>query len=259
MASGLLVALLAGEPLPEGNAYVRGLVERQRRREEAVNRYTYDMNEVREELDGEGQRRGLRTARYEVFHVQGRPVHKKVAEDGRPLPEDARVREERRVREEVASIRKGRAADESREVRLSEVLERYDFRTVGREEMDERPTLAFDFQPHPGERKLEGDKFLRVLAGRIWVDEAERELVRAEIRSQEGVGLAWGLGPTLEALSVDMRFDRAEEGLWLPSRLQAMVSGRLLPLKSFRARITLAYGRYRRFETETQERTEPPQ
>ena len=200
----------------------------------------------------------MTTARYEVFHVQGQPVRKKVAEDGRPLPGDEQVQEERRVRERVASIVKGAKEDESREVRLSEVLERYDFRTVGREELDERPTLFFDFAPRPGERKLEGDRFLRVLAGRIWVDEAERELVRAEIRSQEGVGLAWGLGPTLEALSVDMRFDRAEEGLWLPSRLQAMVSGRLLPLKRFRARITLLYGRYRRFETDTQEKTERP-
>jgi len=68
MSCALLLALLAGDPLPEGNAYVRGLVERQRRREEAVNRYTYDVSEVREELDGDGRRRSLSTARYEVFH-----------------------------------------------------------------------------------------------------------------------------------------------------------------------------------------------
>ncbi len=259
MAYGVLVvALLAGEPLPEGNAYVRGLVERQRHREEAVNRYTYDVSEVREELDGDGRRKSLQTARYEVFHVKGRPVRKKVAADGRPLPGDERAREERRVKELVESIVKGETAAERPEVRLSEVLERYDFRTVDREELDERTTLVFDFAPRPGERKLEGDRFLRVLAGRIWVDEVERELVRADIRSKEGVGMAWGLGPALEALSLDLRFDRAEERLWLPSRLQAVVTGRLLPFKNFRARITLLYGRYRRFETDTQESAQPP-
>lgn len=258
MALGLLVVLLAGDPLPEGNAYVRALVDNQRRREEAVNRYTYDVTEVREELDGEGRRQSLKTARYEVFYVKGRPVRKKVAVDGGPLGEDERAREERRVKELVESILKGKTATEEPEMRLSEVLERYDFRTVGREDFDERPTLVFDFDARPGQRKLEGDRLLRVLAGRIWVDEAERELVRAEIRSKEGVAFGWGLGPALEALTLDVRFDRAEEGLWLPSRLQASATGRIIPLKGFRVRLTLIYGRYRRFDTDTKERTEPP-
>jgi hypothetical protein len=256
MASVLLLALVAADPLPEGNAYVRGLVHGVRRREEAVNRYTYDLSEVREELDDDGRRRGVETARYEVFHVKGRSVHKKVAQDGKPLPGDEQAREERRVREEVDSIVKGRK-DADRDVKLSEVLERYDFRTVGREDLDERPTLVFDFTARPGERKLEGDRFLRVLSGRIWVDEGEKELVRAELRATEGVRFAWGLGPALEALTMDLRFDRAEEGVWLPARLQALVKGRYLPLKGFRYRITLLYGRYRRFETDTKEQVGP--
>ena len=41
-------------PLPEGNAYVRALVARQRHREEALNRYTYDMEEIEESLDAQG-------------------------------------------------------------------------------------------------------------------------------------------------------------------------------------------------------------
>jgi hypothetical protein len=252
MAAALLLALLATDPLPEGNAYVRGLVDGQRRREEAVNRYTYDVSEVKEELDDDGRPRSVETARYEVFHVKGRAVQKKVARNGQPLAEDEAVREDRRVREEVDSILKGKA-DADTDVKLSEVLERYDFRTVDREEMDERQTLVFDFMARPGERKLEGDRFLRVLSGRIWVDETERELVRAEMRTTQGVGFLLGLGPSLETLTVDMRFDRAEEGLWLPARLQAMAKGKIVPLKGFRVRLTLLYGRYRRFETDTQE------
>jgi hypothetical protein len=256
MAPVVLLALLAGDPLPEGNAFVRGLVDGVRRREEAVNRYAYDVSEVREELDDDGRRRGVETARYEVFHVKGRPVRKQVAKDGKPLPGDEQVREERRVKAEVDSIVKGRS-EPDRDVKLSEVLERYDFRTVGREDLDERPTLVFDFEARPGERKLEGDRFLRVLSGRIWVDEAEKELVRAEMRTTKGVGFAWGLGPALETLTMDLRFDRAEEGLWLPARMQALVKGRFVPLKGFRYRITLIYGRYRRFETDTKERLGP--
>src|SRR5262245_14700236 len=144
MAAALLMVLLATDPLPEGNAYVRGLVDGQRRREEAVNRYTYDVSEVKEELDDDGRPRSVETTRYEVFHVKGRAVQKKVAKNGQPLPGDEAVREDRRVREEVDSILKGKASADA-DVKLSEVLDRYDFRTVDREEMDERQTLVFDF------------------------------------------------------------------------------------------------------------------
>lgn len=258
MAPAVLLALLAGPPLPEGNAYVRGLVERQRAREEAVNRYTYDVSELREELDAQGRRQSLEITRYEVFHVKGLPVRKKVGAGGRPLPPDEAAREERRVAEKVESIVQGKTTVERAEVRLSQVLERYDFKTMRREDRDERPTLVFDFAPLPGQRKLDSDRFLRVLAGRIWVDEEERQLVRAEIRSTEGVRFAWGLGPSLETLSLDFEFERAEEGLWLPSRLKAVAAGRALPFKDFHTRITLLYGRYRRFETDTEERAQPP-
>jgi lysophospholipase L1-like esterase len=53
---------------------VRALVAGQRRREETLNRYTYDVEEVTERLDDEGGARKVETRRYEVFHVKGRPA-----------------------------------------------------------------------------------------------------------------------------------------------------------------------------------------
>src|SRR3954468_7299295 len=60
-------------PLPEGNAYVRGLVDKQRHREELLDHYTYDLLAVREDLDDEGRVEERHTRRYEVFFVLGRP------------------------------------------------------------------------------------------------------------------------------------------------------------------------------------------
>jgi hypothetical protein len=258
MTSAALLVLLAAPLLPEGNAYVRGLVAKQRAREEALNLYTYDVSELVEELDKKGRRESLEVTRYQVFHVKGVPIRKKVGEGGKPLPEDEAAREDERVTKKVESVLEGRTTLERAEVKLSQVLERYDFKAVGREEQDERKTLVFDFSPEPGERKLEGDRFLRVLAGRIWVDEEESQLVRAEIRSTEGVRFAWGLGPSLETLSLDLEFERAGEGVWLPSRLKALAAGRMLPLKDFRTRVTVLYSRYRRFGTDTEEHAQRP-
>src|SRR5262245_13427233 len=258
MSPAVLLVVLAAPPLPDGNAYVRGLVQKQRAREEALNLYTYDASEVVEELDKQGRRENLEVTRYEVFHVKGVPIRKRVALGGKPLPSEEAEREEDRVSKKVESVLQGRTTLERAEFKLSQVLARYDFRAVGREEQDERSTLVFDFSPQPGERKLEGDRFLRVLAGRIWVDEEESQLVRAEIRSTEPVRFAWGLGPSLETMSLDLEFERAGEGVWLPSRLTGMAAGRTLPLKDFRTRVTVLYSRYRRFGTETEEHARRP-
>ena len=63
-------------PLPEGNAYVRALVSRQRSREEALNRYTYDVEEIEEELDGKG-----------LVPQDGDPALRGLPRQGPPHPE----------------------------------------------------------------------------------------------------------------------------------------------------------------------------
>ncbi len=254
----LLAAAAETPPLPEGNEYVRGLVSRQRHREEALDRYTYDVDEMEEELDGKGLVRKTETRRYEVFHIKGRPVRKQVALNGRPLAGAAAQKEERRVKEKVDDILDDRTARELPEVRLSQVLARYDFKTVGREEIGGRATLVFAFAPVPGKRDLEADFVLRRLAGRIWVDEEEQELVRAEMRNTDKIKLALGLGASVSSLDMSLGFRKIEDGVWLPSRIVFGASGRKFIFVAFKVRTTALYARYRRFEAETESETIKP-
>jgi hypothetical protein len=245
-------------PLPEGNAYVRALVSRQRSREEALNRYTYDVDEVEEELDAKEVVRKTETRRYEVFHVKGRPIRKLVALNGRPLEGAAAQKEERRVKEKVDDVLGNRTARELPEVRLSQVLARYDFKTVGREEVDGRATLVFEFAPLPGKRDLQADFVLRRLAGRIWVDEEERELVRAEMGNTGKIKIALGLGASVSKLEMTLGFRKIEDGVWLPSRIVLGAAGRKFVFAGFRVRTTALYSRYRRFEADTESETVKP-
>jgi hypothetical protein len=202
---GLVVALVLGvscaalAPLPEGNAFLRGLVGAQRQREEAVSLYTYDVTEVREQLDRDGRMRRREARAYEVFHVKGRPVRRLVAKDGRPLEGKEREKEERRAGELASALRAGRAASERPGVRLSRILERYAFSAVGREAVDERCALVFDFVARPGDFDLERDGLLRRLAGRLWVDESEKAVARVEVRNTSGLRFALGLGASVVA------------------------------------------------------------
>ena len=238
---------------------MRGLVARQRDREEALNRYTYDVEELQEQLDGKGKVRETRTRRYEVFYVKGRPVRKQVEENGRPLSGAALAKEDRRVREKVDDLLGDRTAREMPEVRLSQVLERYHFTTVGREEVDGRSTFVFDFAPVPGKRDLEGDFVLRRLSGRIHVDEEERELVRAQMRNTGKIKVAFGLGASVSSVEMTLAFRKIEDGVWLPARVTFAATGRKFLVSAFRVRNTSLFSRFRQFDAQTEsERVAPP-
>jgi hypothetical protein len=258
-----LVLLLAGETCPaeappsDANAFVRGLVGGQRRREEALSRFTYDVTEVRERLDKQGRARRKEIRVYQVFYVKGRPVRRLVGRNNRELSEDDREREERRVQELAEAIREGRAVTEQPGVRLSRILERFDFQARGTTEVEGRCSLVFDFAARPGDFELDRDKLLRKLTGRLWVDEREHAVARLEVRNTSGLRFAFGLGASLSTLSFHLAFTHMEKGVWLPLRLEAYAEGRRFLFRRFRSRRTTTYSNYRRFEVDVQEEVQP--
>jgi hypothetical protein len=259
-AAALLAAVLlftAEDPLPEGNAYVRGLLDRQRRREELVDRYTYDRLAVREELDERGRIKERHVRRYEVYFVKGRPVRRLVEEDGRPLRPDRQAREDRKARELAESVRGGRSVSERPGMRLSAILARYDFRAKGRETIAGRPAIVLEFRPRPGARDLDRDRLLRRVQGRIWVDEAEQEVVRAEMSNLAPLRFGWGLGASIASLATRIEFRKVDDAVWLPAEDETLASGRMLLFKKFRTRIRHTYTGYRQFTIESEETAAP--
>jgi len=239
--------------LPDANAYVRRLVTGQRGQEEALSRYTYDVTEAREDLDKQGHVVRRRTRAYEVYHVKGRPVRRLVARDGQPLSPADRERVDARARELAQAIRDGRTASEQPGVRLSRVIERYDFRLAGREELDGRCALVFDFSALPGDFKLERDALLRKLAGRLWVDEEDQVVSRFDAHNTGGLRIALGIAASVSSASLRADFVRLEPGLWLPRQVQSGAEGRKLLFVGFHLRETLWFDNYRRFEVSTGE------
>lgn len=244
-------------PLPEARALLDGLPERQRAFEAAINDYTYDLETVTEKLNKKGAVVSRTSLQYEVFFVKGKRVRRQVGEDGQPLSAERQAKVDREVEKHVQNVLKGKARPRETS-ELSEILERYDFRSIARELIDGRPTIVMDFVPRPGKRDLEGDGILRRLAGRVWIDEDERAVMRAEIHSTGKIKIALGLGASIGAVSVTTEFVKVEDGLWLPRRIQSEVDGRVLLVKGVHERNIGTFSRYRRFQTESEERPTLP-
>jgi hypothetical protein len=109
-------------------------------------------------------------------------------------------------------------------------------------------------QPLPGEFDLAHDSVLKRLAGRLWVDEAERAVAKIEVDNTSGIKLALGLAVSVQTLSMRATFTRVEAGVWLPRSVETLVVGRKLLFSSFRLRRTTTYANYRRFEVDVEEK-----
>jgi hypothetical protein len=183
-----------------------------------------------------------------------------VAEDGKPLAPERQAKVDREVRKYVEDVLAGKLRPPRHSgTELSDILARYHFRSVAREVVDGRPAIVLDFEALPGKRDLEGDFALRRLAGRVWMDEEERAVVRAEVHSTGKIKVALGLGASIGAASVRSEFVKVEEGVWLPRRIETRVEGRILLVKGIRERTTATFDRYRRFSTESSEQATLPQ
>ena len=212
---------------------------------------------VEEQLDGQGGVKSRKARGYEIFFVKRRRVRRLVTEDGVPLSAERQAKVDAKVHEYVDDVLEGKP-DKRRAVQLSQVIERYDFQSVARELVLGRPAIVLEFTPRPGKSKLEHDNVLRRLAGHVWVDEAERVVVRSDLHNTGGIKFALGMGASLRDLEVTTDFVKVDDRIWLPKRVESRVVGRVLLLKGIRERTISSFSGYRRFSTSAEEGPKRP-
>lgn len=249
-------------PLPHASAYIRDLIADSRRQDDAINSYSYDFEEIREELDSDGRVKSRKSRRSHVYFVEGRVVRRLVSENGVPLSPKKQAEEDRRALEQARAIREGRTVQERAGIRVSLLFDRFTFLTEAREQRDGRDTLRFAFEPRRGEprtRNAPTDALARVLRGRVWIDESARRVVRIEARNVQGESAGVRFGVRVGDFSLVAEFQRlpgseGSDGVWLPSRTETHVTGRAFLFRKFRVRQTTVYSNYRRFSVETEEK-----
>jgi hypothetical protein len=265
-ARALLLLALASVPgaqeelaLPEGNAYVKNVLLNPRPQDTAINDYSYDVEETRENLDKNGRATSRETRGYEVYFVQTRPVRRLVRRNGLPLSAREQKEVDRKAEALAKAIAEGRTVNEQPGIRLSLLMDSFEFKTVGREERRGRQTLVFDFAPLPRTTPSRqpdrgSDAIARILTGKLHVDETDRRVAKIEAHNIPGGKASLAKGVRLGTFELSMEFTAVEEHVWLPARVVTVVTGRAFFFKAFRVRQTTVYSNYRRFTVATEEK-----
>jgi hypothetical protein len=195
-------------------------------------KYSYEKRSHTEELDAAGKIIKATDKLYEVVPINGVPFSRLTQIQNRNLTEEE-IQQQKRKEEEFRQRVKG-AHGKGRFKREEDILnpsliDHYDFRVERRERVDDRSALALSFHPkrdHQAEKTVE-DKVLNRLAGMVWVDEKEAEVIRVQVGLTEDLSLGWfGMVGSLKRFDFKMERQRLADGVWVDKDQTAELSGR---------------------------------
>jgi hypothetical protein len=119
---------------------------------------------------------------------------------------------------------------EDDDVEISQFLKVHEFVSPRRERFRDRDAVVFDFRVRPGFKSSNREEnLISKLVGVVWIDPADKQVMRLEARLAEGFKMAGGLLVNLRpGAAFVMEQTRVAEGLWLPKTAQINLSVKVL-------------------------------
>lgn len=235
-----------------------------------LEQYTFIETYTERRLDGKGAVKKARVEIYEVYpSVEPRKLYRRlVSRDGQPISEKELAERDRKQEEKIARREQRLAAeDEAARAKREEASRRKErtvidevwlmdeFRIVAREVVDGRPTIVIEFEPRAGFKPVtEGGKVIQKFAGRAWVDEKDRQLVRLETRLVDNLGVGPARVARLQKGATAYFQRRKINGeIWLPSEARFTGKAKVLLVFGQALDVSSRYGDYRKFSVGTDE------
>jgi hypothetical protein len=271
-------------------ALLRDLSKNQEEDDERVNDYTFTQKVTEREVDDHGQVKKEKVSVYEVYPIADYGwVEKLVVENGAPLSPERAAKEEKRAAEELEKAereapklkqkreqkraerrakRRAKSSDKAKaggagegneetddDVEISTFLRACEFFSPRREHFRERDVIVFDFRPRAGFRpSTTGETIVSKLSGVIWIDPAERQVVRLEARLVDSFKMGGGLVASIKPGSAFIfEQTRLPEGVWMPRFSQVNASARVFLFAGMSINQTREFGDFKRFSTKTGE------
>jgi hypothetical protein len=186
-------------------------------------------------------------------------VFRLIERDGQVISGEERRQNEESIAARVAELKamtpEQRRKDEEENRRrtaentswLKEVPDALEYTLAGEETIHGRPAWILACEPRHGYRaKNLRARVFEKMRGRIWIDQEERELVRADVEMFDSVSVGWGvLGRIEKGTKFFLQRSRVGEGVWLPQAQTIRLSARMLLFKTLRSETTTRYSDYR--------------
>jgi hypothetical protein len=247
-------------PLPDIEGLMHAVETNQRAAETIEKDYLYRSTWTLKELDGHGEVKKTETEEYDVFWVEGVPVHRLMKKNGKELSAEEQKKENERIDKEIVKVKeKRRKADEKgketgphgeEEVTVSRLLELGSFTNARRVQWNGRDTIAVDFAGDPNAKtKSRFEEVIRDMVGTAWVDEQDRTLVKAQGRFLNSFKIGGGLVANIQkGTSFSMEQRKVNNEVWLPAMVEGQGEARTLLFFNLHGSVQGVESDYRKFK-----------
>ena len=248
-------------PLPDVPTLMKQVEANQKAIEDAQKDYIYKSAIRFQKLDGHGEVKKTESRVDEVFWIDNVQLVRRLENDGKPLTPDEARRENERIDKEAVKLREKRekAAAEGKQTDsrgnviepLSRYLQLVKLINPRRETVDGRPTIVMDYVGDENARTNDAsEKFVKELAGTLWVDEDDKVVARFDGHFVHPFKLGGGL---LVNISQGTHFSflshKINGEVWLPDSITGNGHVRAFLLFAAEGDFSLKTSDYRKFKT----------
>jgi len=217
-------------PLPPEKEFLDSVIQKIRQWEQNPPQPHYKEHRLTLDFSGDQVKSRLNEI-YQVTWYRNRPVYVQLEKNGKKHSAKNLKKEEK---EKKNAIDKEIGAPNKKEkitiVALSPLLERYQYRILGRETLDGRSAIKIRFEPIQG--KFSGnkiaDRVLEKTSGVAWFDETQKELMKIEAEITSSVKIGWGILASINLLKLEYHRKDLANGKWFVDFLKVRVRVRVL-------------------------------
>ena len=247
-------------PLPNISVLMHDVEAHEKAAESIEKDYLYHASDTIEQLDRHGSVKKTERREYDIFWIDGVPVHKLTSRDGKELSPKEQKKQDEDIEKQVAKAKKKRAEaaaqgkptdpDGNDEVTVSRILELGSFTNPQRVSLNGRDTIALDYTGNPkAKTRNRMEDVIRDLAGTVWVDEQDRAIVKAEGRFLNTFKIGAGLLANIQkGTTFTFEQQKINGEVWLPARAEGHGDARMLLLFRFRGNFREVDSGYRKFK-----------
>jgi hypothetical protein len=236
--------------------------------DERVGDYTYTEKRTERKINDRGEVTDETVKLFEVYPLPGRnDVRRLISEDGVMLSPERAVKEEKRVNDEMEKAQRERARtkekheraiqkgkkekDDESELGIADFLRAAELVSPRNERLRDRYAIVFDFRPRAGYKpKTSVESIISKLAGVMWIDPLDKQVIRLEARLIDSYKMGGGLLASIRpgtALVFEQK--RMEDGVWLPVYAQVNITARVLLFKGINMNVVQEFSNYQRFNS----------
>ena len=240
---GAFPSICDGSSSPDAREIMQRSLAAVEKNSQAAHGYTFSSRVEKSEFDSGGRLKSKDIGSYDSVAIDGVIIQKLVAHNGRPLSSDEDRKENDRVRKlvderklETPQQKSKRLAELERQ-RVKEIafnrelLDAFDFKLAGEEQIDGRLAWKVDATPRAGYQPHEmRTQMLPHFKGRVWIDRQDYCWSKVDAEAIDSVTIGFFLLRMEKGAHLAFSQLRFDGGVWLPrnSSIKALIRVGLL-------------------------------